>query len=165
MQADAVHALHADHRVMVATPDRFAAVGVRLDFDVHRHEGRRAVVLRPVELHPAGNPRAGQANQGGLYHVLAVKEVVAVDLVLTDVDAPADFRQDHYAEEIVFQPDRIPGAFGARFGDAVVEGQRVNRATAALVDAFFQKHRVLIGGQRLVSRQHDRFTADGDSGS
>ena len=149
---------------MVTTPDRFAAVGVRLDFDVHRHEGRWAVVLRPVELHPAGNPRAGQANQGGLYHVLAVKEVVAVGLVPTDVDAPADLREDHHAEEIVFEDDGVPLARGGLVGDAIKERQRVNRAAAALVDPFFQKHRVFIGGQRLEGGQRNGFTTDDDSG-
>ena len=45
-----------------------------LDVDVGRHEGRGAVVLRPVDLDAAADPRAGEADQGGLDDRLVVAE-------------------------------------------------------------------------------------------
>ena len=39
MQADAVHAFHAGHRIVVAAPDGRGAVVVVLDFDLDGHEG------------------------------------------------------------------------------------------------------------------------------
>ena len=82
MQADAVHAFHAAHRIVVAAPDGFRAVGVLFDFKIHRQKRRGPVMLRPVELDAAGNPRPGQADQRGLDDGLVVNQIVAVGLVL-----------------------------------------------------------------------------------
>ena len=84
-----------------------------LDEDIGRHEGAGAVVLRPVELDAAGDPRPGEADERRLDHVLAVEEiVVVVRLVLADEDASADFRQHHQPDELVFQPRGLIGHIG-----------------------------------------------------
>ena len=144
MQADAVHALHAAHRVVIAAPDGFRAVGVRFNFDIHRQKCGGAMMLRPVELDAAGNPRPGQADQRRLDDGLVINQIVAVGLVQDGVNAPADFRQDHHADEFVFDPDGLPFALDRFFGNAVGEGQRINRAAAALINALFQEHRILV---------------------
>ncbi len=56
------------------------------------------MMLRPVELHATGNPRPQQANESGFDHILPVEEIVAVRLVLADVNAAPDLRQDHQAD-------------------------------------------------------------------
>ena len=61
-QADTVHPLHPGERVVVGTPDRHRPVGVVLDQGVGGQVGRRTVVLRPVELHAAGDPRPGESD-------------------------------------------------------------------------------------------------------
>ena len=66
------------------------------------------VVLRPVELDAAADPRPGQADQRGLDHRLVVDEIVAVGLVLQPVDAAAELREDHHAEEFVLDEQRLP---------------------------------------------------------
>ena len=93
MQANAVHAFHAGHRIVVAAPDSFGAIGVLLDFIVRRQKGGRAVMLRPVEFNAAGNPRSRQSHQRGFDDVLIVYQVVTVRLILNGVDTTADFRQ------------------------------------------------------------------------
>ena len=108
MEADTVHSLYPLHRVMIGAPDGHRTVPVALDFRVDRHEGRRAVVLRPVELHPAGDPGSGEAHEGRLDHFLAVKEVVAVGLVPRGMDSPPDLREDHDLHELVLEEDGPP---------------------------------------------------------
>src|SRR5882757_10604345 len=98
MQADAVHSLHALHRVMVAAPHGNGAIRVMLDLCLDWHERRRPMVLRPVELDTAGDPGTCQANECRLDHVLAVEEVVAVCLVEPDVNAAANLRQYHQSQ-------------------------------------------------------------------
>ena len=99
VQADAVHALHAAigswslHQT-VTLPSACSSISI-----VHRHERRRPVMLRPVELDAAAEIHGpGQADQRGLDDGLVVDEIVAVGLVLQRVDAPADLRQDQHAE-------------------------------------------------------------------
>jgi hypothetical protein len=62
------------------------------------------VVLWPVELDAAGDPRSGEADKGGFDDVLAVEEiVVVVGFVLAEEDASADFREHDEADEFVFE--------------------------------------------------------------
>jgi hypothetical protein len=53
IKADAHHALHAIHRLVLAQPHGAASIGVLLDKMIYGHEGRRPVMLRPVEFHAA----------------------------------------------------------------------------------------------------------------
>ena len=144
VKADAVHSLHAGHRIVVAAPDGDTPIGMMLDLNVNRHEGGGAVVLGPVELDAPGNPRAGQADQGRLDHILPVKEVISIRLVLTDMDTPSDLRQDHHPEELILQMHRIPGALLADLADPVEKREWINFAATSLIDALFKKHRVLV---------------------
>ena len=148
------------HRVVVAAPDGLRAVGVFLDFKIHRQKRRGAMMLRPVELDAAGNPRPGQPDQRGLDDALVVNQIVAVGLVLNRVDAPADFRQHHHAEKFIFDPDRLPFAVHRLFRDAVGEGQGINLAAAALINPLFQKHRVLVRRRGQIGRD-DQFLLPG----
>src|SRR6266568_8658579 len=95
------HAFHPVHWFVFAKPDRAAPVFVPFNLVIHRHKCGRSVVLRPVELHPAGNPRPQQADERWLDDVLPVKEIVVIGLVLPDVNPSADLRQDHDADELI----------------------------------------------------------------
>jgi len=139
MQTDAVHPLHARHGVVIGTPDGHAAVRCALDGTVNRHERGGAVMLRPVELDAAGDPRTGQADQRRLDDVLAIKEVVAVHEILTDMNAAAQFGQDHEADELILEMNGRPGAIDGRGFNAVNHGKRINAAAGALVDALFEE--------------------------
>ena len=145
-EADAVRAFEPVQRVVVGHPRRNAAVLAALDRDFDRHESRGAVVLRPVELHAAGEPRTGEAHEGGLDDGVPVEEVVvAVRLVLADVYAPAELRQDHDARKVVFERDGVVLAHFGLVHHLVDEGDGIDLAAASLVDAFFEEHRVLFG--------------------
>lgn len=97
-----MHALHPAYRVVVTAPDRFGTVGVFFNVEVHRQKCCRTMMLRPVELDAAGNPWSSQPDQRGLDHVLTIDNVAATDLILYGVNAPANFRQQHDADKVVF---------------------------------------------------------------
>src|ERR1039457_6091440 len=91
--------------LVLPEPSRPAAVRVPPDQVLYRPAGGRAMVLGPVELDAARDPRTQQAHQRGLDHVLAVEEIVVVGLVLADVNATADFRQYHQANVLILDED------------------------------------------------------------
>ena len=119
MQANAVHAFHAAHRIVIAAPNGLRAVGVFLDFKIHRQERRRPMMLRPIEFDTSRNPRPGEPDERRLDDGLMINQVVAVGLVLQPMDATAEFRQDHHAERFVFNPYCLPRAPHWFFGDAI----------------------------------------------
>ena len=120
-QAHAMHAFHPVHRLVLAKPHDAAAVSLILDGEVHRHECARSMVLRPVELDAAADPWTGQSDEGGLDDILAIDEVVAVRLVTGDMDAAAQLRKDHHADELIFQVNGGPCAVVRGVGDAIAE--------------------------------------------
>ena len=138
------HALHPVHRFVLAQPDGAAAVGVLFDRVLDRHEGGGTVVLRPVELHAAGDPRAQQTDQRRLDDVLAVEEVVAVRLVQADVDAAADLRQDHQPDVFVLEVDCLVWLVELLVANPVGEGIRIHLAAAALIDPLVEEHRIAV---------------------
>ncbi len=108
MQADAVHSLHALHRIVVAAPHGDGAIGVTLDLGLDRHEGCRPVMLRPVKLDTAGDPWTCQADECRLDDVLPIEEVVTVCLVQPDMDAAANLRQHHQTQVGILNVYRLP---------------------------------------------------------
>ena len=153
-------ALRAVHLVDLGELDRAAAVLVFGDAPVGRRIGRRAVVLRPVELDAAGNPRADEAHQRRLDDLVVVDEVVAVGLVVGALDAAAQLRQHHHADVVVLQPHRGIGLIDLLVEDLVDDGQRIHLAAGALIDALFEEHGVLVRLADAIGGQHDLLHPD-----
>ena len=95
MQAHAMHAFHAQHRIVIAAPDGDGAVGISLNFRFDGHESSGPVMLRPIELDASGDPWPGKTNERRLDHVLPVEEVISVRLIESNMDAAADLGQHH----------------------------------------------------------------------
>ena len=126
--------------------------------NIRREKGARPVVLRPVELDAAGDPRAGETDEGRLDNVLPVEEiVVAIGFVLADENAPADLRQEHEPHEFVLQADRLVFDRLRFVEDLVDERHRVDLAAGPLVDAFLEEHGVLLRGSHRIGRQRQRL--------
>ena len=162
-QADAVRAAHALHRVQVAVPHRDRAVVGVLDVGLDGEERRRAVVLRPVELHAAGDPWAGQAHERRLDDVVPVEEVVVAGLVVPDVDAAAELRQQHEAHPPVLEVDGAPCTWCVLGRDAIDERDRIDAAARALVDPAVEEERVAVGLARLVRLDDEWGLPAGDA--
>jgi hypothetical protein len=170
VEANAVHALHAGHGIMIAAPNRLGAVSMRFNFEFDGQESGRAMMLRPIEFDAAGNPWTGKADERGLDDGLAVNRVVAVCFVLQDMDTAANFREHKRADEFVFDPYGFPFAVNGFFSNAIRERQRVYFAAAALVNAFLEKHRAFVrrgweisGNNQVLDTHLDRLDPFGMS--
>ena len=82
VKREAGHALGAEHVLDLADHNGAASVLVFADGPVHGVEGAGPVMLGPVELDAAADPRADQAHQRRLDDVVAVNEIAAVCLVI-----------------------------------------------------------------------------------
>jgi hypothetical protein len=140
---------------VVAEPDGNGAVGVALEGELDRHEGGGTVVLGPVELDAAGDPGAGKADESGLDDVLAVEEIVLAEFVEADMNTAADFREDHEAEELVFEVDGLPEVGNGVGSNAIDDREGIDAAAAALVDTVFEEERVGVWFRRQVGEDRD----------
>src|SRR3984957_19963093 len=116
---------------MIAAPDYPRTVCTFFDLKTHRHERSWSMMLWPIELYATGNPRPGQTHERGFDDVLAIEEVIPVRLVHADVDATANFRQDHDTQKLVLQMNSLPCVLDRIRRDAVGERQWVNPPTTA----------------------------------
>ena len=145
-EANAVRALKPVQRIVIGHPHRHAAVVAALDGDLNGHECRRAVVLRPVELHATREPRSRKPYKRGLDDGVTVEEVVVVvRLVLPDVNAPADFGEKDDARVVVFERDSIVLAHFRLVHHLIDERYGIDLPATSLIDALLEKHRVLLG--------------------
>src|SRR5437588_8164584 len=113
-------------------------------------------MLRPVKLDAAGNPRSKQSNKRRLDDPLPIEEVISVGFVLTNMDPPPDLRQDHKVDVFVLKTHCVVGLVGIFIGNAIGEWIWIYLAAAALIYAFFEEYRILVGRLLLVGRQGHR---------
>ena len=103
IQGKGAHAFGAVHLVNLTDIDGGGTILVFLIEIVYRRIGGRAVMLRPVELDPAGDPGAGKAYQGRFDHMVIIDKIIVVCLIVCPLDTAADLWQDHNLEIIILQ--------------------------------------------------------------
>src|SRR5258705_984028 len=107
-------------------------------------------MLRPIELHSAGDPGTRETYESGLNHVLAIEEVVPVDLVQPDLDTATNLRHNHEPDKLVFDVGCLP-LVSVRFRvDPVDHGQRVHSTTAPLIHTLFKEEWIRVRRCRHV---------------
>ena len=114
-------------------------------------------MLRPVELNAAGDPRPCQPYQCGLDDLVVINGVITVGFVVHTLDAPTQLRQDHHKQIVVFQIDGIIFPINFGIGNVLAYGVRIDPPAGTLIDALFQKHRVLVIGRDRVGGNRDFF--------
>ena len=150
-QGEAAHALGAEHLLDFPHKDGAAAVRVFRKLPGHGVKGTGAVVLGPVELDAPGNPRPGQAHHGGLDDMVVVDKIIAVGLVQGALHPPAQLRQHHHIQVLVFQAQGGVGFHDFFIADGVGDGMGIHLAAGALVHPAIQKHGVAVGFSHGVS--------------
>ena len=133
---------HPVPHLQLAHPHRLAAVLVLLDAVLHRQERRRAMVVRYVPLDPSADPRADQADQRRLDHVLPVNEVVAVGLVDSFKQPPADLRQYADLDVLVLDVHDLVGLIDLGVRQHVVQRVGINNPLRPLRRASEIEHRI-----------------------
>ena len=101
-------ALLVKHPLHFITPHRDRPVRVLLDVAIHRQISARTVVLRPVELYAAADPRPCQSHQRGLDHVVVIDEMALFQLIVGHLNTSAQFRHHHHLQVLVFQEHHVP---------------------------------------------------------
>ena len=143
IQADLRDSLGAVHLIHVMQQHGYAAVLVLQCHIIHRKEGGRSVMLRPVELNASGNPRPGQSHQRWLDHMIIIDKIIIVRFVIGSLDPAAQLRQHHHLQVLVFQPDRRVLLIGLLFTDFLHRGIGIHLAAASLVYTLVQKNGIL----------------------
>ena len=157
-QREAHEALLVEHALHLVAPHGDRAVLALLDGAVHGQVGGRAVVLRPVELDAAANPRTRQTDECGLDDVVVVDEVALADLVVGHLYAAAQFGHHHHFDVLILQVDDVP-VVGRRFvGYRLDDGIGIHHAARALIDTFLQEYRVFLRLPDFVGRDAHSFS-------
>ena len=149
-----------EHLLHLANPNRNAAVVAFFYASIYGHEGGRAVMLRPVELNAAANPRTSQAHESRLYNVVVIDEMTLLNLVVCHLHATAKFGQNHHLNVFVFEPDSQIVLVGLLVAYRLDDGVGINHSARTLIDSFFQEHRVLLWLPNLVCRNRYNISPD-----
>ena len=133
-------ALHAVKRVVLShAGDPPAAPPY--DLPVRGHVRRGAVMLREIELYPAGDPRPCQPDHRGLQYPVAVDEIIAVRLIQRGIHLPADRRQQLDARPLVFQNDPVVFDVPLLIAQPRRVRERIDLPARALIRALFKVQR------------------------
>ena len=135
-QGEAGHPFLVEHALALVDPHGDAAVGELLYGAVDGHEGRRTVVLGPVEFYAARYPRPGKPYEGRLDDMVVVDEVAIAQFVVGHLHAPAQLRKYHYFDVLVLYPHGVVFYVGLRVGDGFNHGVGIYHARRSLVDAL-----------------------------
>ena len=151
------HPLLVEHPLHLAAPDSHALIGILLDGAVHRHKGAGAVVLGPVELDAAANPRPCQADERRLDYLVIVNEMPIGNFVKGHLYPSAQFGENHDLDILVLQKDSVVFLVHLLVRDGLDDGIGINDAAASLIDTFLQEYGILFGLSCLIGRNRDLF--------
>ena len=152
---DARHALHAEQRIDFTDPDRLLTVFALGDRRFQRHKGRRAVVLRPVELDTAGHPRACKADHRRLDDLVVINEVIIVGLIQRALNLAADLGQDLKLDVLVLEYSGVIGHILLLVADTGRERDRIEMSACTLIRLLLKKHRERFARSGFVSRDDE----------
>ena len=157
-QRKAGHALLVEHALHLVHPHRHRPVRVLHNIAVHGQIGRWTMVLRPVELYAAADPRPCQSYEGRLDDVVVVHEVALLDFVVGHLYAPAQLGHHHHLQVFVLQEHHLP-LMGCRLiGYRLDDGVRVHHPTRPLIHTLLQEDGVLLCLPNLVGRDGHYFS-------
>ena len=154
---DADRGAHPVEGLRLAHPAGLRAVRILLQGGLRGHEGGGPVVLRPVELHAAGDPRSRQTDHGWLDADVLVDELVAVALLRGAMDFSAQLRQQLHLDVLVLQGDHVVGLVDRRVAQPVRVRDGVDPAGRPLIRLFLQKERQFVRLRRHIRRQDPLF--------
>ena len=114
-------------------------------------------MLRPVKFDTARDPGTKQPDKRRLDHVIIVYKIITVRLVIGPLNPSSELREDHHLYIIILKKDRVICLIRFHTADLFRRGVRIHFSTAALIDSFLQKHRILIRLAGFISRDHYLF--------
>ena len=124
---------------------------------VNRAEGRRTMMLRPVEFNPPADPRSAQAYQSRLDHMVVVDKIISVCLVICSLNASAQFWQNHHTNILVLKPDCSVCPLCLCAADFIDCRIWIYFPGTSLINTFLEEHRVPVRCSNLISWDDNRF--------
>ena len=157
MEREALHPFGAEHPFHFVAPHGLASVGILLYGEIRRKERGGTVMLRPVELDAAGNPRAGESHQCRFHHLVVIDEMTFLHLVVCHVDASAQFGQNHHLDIFVLDEQGMIEFVRLFVRNLLDYRIRVHRTATALIHPLFEEDGVLLLFSYLVGGKQDIF--------
>ena len=138
------------HLIHIMTQHGSAAVPGVLNFKIHRQKSGGSVMLWPVKLNAAGNPRSCKPHQRRFDHLIIIHKVVSVCLIVSPLNSSSQFRQNHNLQIFVLQIHRR--IFPVRFSvaDLLHRWIRIDLAAAPLINPLIQKYRIFFRFPNLI---------------
>ena len=115
------------------------------------------MVLGPVELDAAANPRPCQADERRLDYLVIVNEMPIGNFVKGHLYPSAQFGENHDLDILVLQKDSVVFLVHLLVRDGLDDGIGINDAAASLIDTFLQEYGILFGLSCLIGRNRDLF--------
>ena len=159
----ACHTLGAEHILNFTDNNGTAAILIFSDIAVNRIKRAGTMMLRPVELDTAADPRSCQTNQRGFDNMVIINEIVVIRLIISTLDSATQFRKNHHVKILIFQAKGVINAIFFLITDFINHAVRIYFAAATLINTFFQEHRVFIRLTDRVGRNCHVLTPDGNS--
>ena len=155
-QREACHALLVEHSLHLVYPYRHRAVLVFHNVAVGGQVCRRAVVLRPVKLYAARNPRSRQSHQRRLDDMVVIHEVAPPYFVVGHLYSSAELRQHHHLYIFVLQEHGHPFLVRLLVAYRLYHRIGIYHARRTLIHSLLQKDGVLLRLSDLIRRNcHD----------
>ena len=102
------HSLLVEHALHLVHPYRDAAILVLDDGGIHWQISRWTMVLGPVKLNTARNPRARQTHQCRFDDVVIIDKVTLFDFIVRHLDPSTQLWQHHHLDILILQIDGLP---------------------------------------------------------
>ena len=138
------HTLHSAERLNFTRPYGFSAVGVILFYSLKRHKCGRSVVLRPVKLNSARNPRTCKTDKRRLYNLIIINKVIVAHLIKSTENFAAQSRHNLCFNILVFKRVGFILNIGLLVRNTVTIRYWVHPARSTLIRLVFKEHRQLV---------------------
>ena len=145
------HTFHFIH------PYRDTSVSIFLNSRIYRHVGAGAVMLRPVKLNAAWNPRSGKPYQSRLYHMIIINEMTFSNFIVCHLYTSAQFGQNHDLNVFVFDKNSIVFLIHFLIRHRFNHRIRIDHPATALIYAFLQEYWILLRFAYFISRYNHLF--------
>ena len=116
------------------------------------------MVLGPVKLNTATDPRSGQTHKRRLHHMVIIDEMTLLDLVISHLDASPQLGQNHHEDIIVFEIYGLIVLIDLLVANRLYHGIRIEHTARTLIDTLFQKHWILLWLPYLIGRDGYNFS-------
>ena len=155
-QCEARHAFLVEHSLHLVYPYGHRAVLVFHNVAVGGQVCRRTVVLRPVKLYAARNPRSRQSHQRRLDDMVVIHEVAPPYFVVGHLYSSAELRQHHHLYIFVLQEHGHPFLVRLLVAYRLYHRIGIYHARRTLIHSLLQKDGVLLRLSDLIRRNcHD----------